>query len=360
MSATGANGIKLLRVGGAVVIGLYGAALCYRLGLVRRILPAAINEQLEAKVEKLKAQSEPPTGSAQFAVARGHLLRTYGFAAGGLMLGCFGAAAFCKLPHIPIGLAIAATITPSVVLHFVPQRFMTLPSRGLLFAAACLACGYTLGPMNYVALDTLIPFGFLVGSTVVGFSVPLFLTRGMISYFFSTQLLSCSLATVLSSGQLSQAIDVNVMLTVQMLANAVLAIAHTIPVVRKCVSWTEPLDKLEAELDPLLEGFHICGSVSYGVFAVFRALCTSVLLAVTRDDKFSKGATKEERRYLRTFANMTLNVEKWSKIFSSIMFAIVYVRVVSYLQQKGSVQQLDRWRQLFARFSPVRLIVTNI
>eukprot|EP00331_Platyophrya_macrostoma_P025704 CAMPEP_0176441142 /NCGR_PEP_ID=MMETSP0127-20121128/21020_1 /TAXON_ID=938130 /ORGANISM="Platyophrya macrostoma, Strain WH" /LENGTH=385 /DNA_ID=CAMNT_0017825861 /DNA_START=24 /DNA_END=1181 /DNA_ORIENTATION=- len=364
--------MEILRVGSYVVLGGYAMSLAYRFGIVKKLLPPSINKKLEEKVDAIKARTEPPSGSALFNVARGHLLKTYGWASAGVILGCAGSGAFFKFPAIPIGLTLVATITPALALQFIPKRFISDAGRKALFVTSSVACGYSLGPMNWICYDSLIPVGILVGSTVAGFAVPLFLTRGMVSYFFSTQLLSSSLAvaaaSLLSPPQstattTSQRLsstslivnDANVALVIQMIANATLALLHTIPTIRKCVTWKESTEKLSEDLDPLMEGFHISASIAYATWSAFRVICSRILLSITKDD-YSKGATPQaEQRMLRSFLNMAFDVDKWSRICASIMFTAAYVRVVSQLQRSGSMQHLEHWRLIFAKFSPVQL-----
>jgi hypothetical protein len=348
------NLITVVRGASLAVVGCYGLALAYRAGLFQHVLPKTTYARLVEKVESIKARTEPPSGSAQYVVARRHLLKTYAYTAAGFALAGAGIALFFKFPHFPIGPTIVATGVPAMALQVFPRKWIVPQGRTALFALACLSCGYTLGPMNWVAFDSMVTIGTVVGCTLTGFCLPLFLTRGVVSYFFASQLLSCTLAVTTVGISATKVIDMNLVLLSQFLGNVTLGYLHTVPTIKKCISWTGPLDTLEnEELDEVLEALHICGNISYGCWYAFRVVCTALLTRITRGDV--SGASREERSRLRTLARTTFGVDRWSSVLASVFFLVVYVRVVSHFQQRGdtTTKKLDHLRALFRKISPM-------
>ncbi|CUI15578.1 transmembrane protein, putative [Bodo saltans] len=350
----GKNLINVVRGASLVVVGCYGLALAYRAGLLEHVLPKATYSTLVEKVEALKARTEPPSGSAQFVVARRHLLKTYMYTAAGFALAGAGIALFFKYPHFPIAPTIVATGVPAIALQVFPRKWIVPQGRTALFGLACLSCGYTLGPMNWIAFDSMVTIGTVIGCTIAGFSLPLFLTRGVVSYFFASQLLSCTLAISTVGISANKTIDMNLVLLAQFVGNVSLGYLHTVPTIKKCINWTGPLDALEEEeLDEVLEALQICGNVSYGCWYAFRVICSVLLSRITRGDV--SGASQAERSRLRTLARTTFGIDRWSSVLASVFFLVIYVRVVSHFQQRGdtTTKKFDHLRALFRKLSPM-------
>lgn len=348
------NLIGIVRGASLAVVGCYGVALAYRAGLLEYVLPKSTYGTLVEKVEALKARTEPPSGSAQYAVARSHLLKTYAYTAAGIALSGLGIALFFKYPHFPLAPTIVATAVPALALQVFPRKWIVPQGRTALYALTCLSCGYTLGPMNWVAFDSMVTIGTVVACTIAGFSLPLFLTRGVVSYFFASQTLSCCLAVSTVGISATKTMDVNLVLLAQFLGNVTLGYLHTVPTIKKAVNWTGTLEALEAEeFDEVLEALHICGNVSYGCWYAFRLVCTTLLYRITRGDV--RAASKEERSQLRKFAHATFGVDRWSSVLASVLFLVLYVRVVSHFQQKGATtgKRLNHLRALFRKVSPM-------
>lgn len=353
MNTSNVTALSLVRGCSLAIVGCYGVALAYRAGLLENIIPTSLYSALVDKVEAIKARTEPPSGSAQYVVARRHLLRTYACAAAGFALGGAGIALFFKFPSFPIGPTIAATAVPALALQLFPRKWMLPEGRDALFGVACLACGYTLGPMHWVAFDSMRTIGAVVGCTLSGVCLPLFLTRGIVSYFFASQTLSICLSIATSGISTTKTIDMNMIVLMQLVGNVALGVLHTVPTIKKCVNWKGPLAALEfEELDPVLEALHICANVMYGCWYAFRVVCTAFMYRMSREDV--RGASREERSHLRTFASTTLNIDRWSSVLASLLFLVAYVRLVSYLQQRGdqTTKRLEGLRKLFNKVSP--------
>jgi hypothetical protein len=335
------------------VVGCFGVALAYRAGVLQHVLPSAVYTSLVNKVESIKSRTEPLSGSAQYVVARRHLLTTYAYTAIGFALGGAGIGLFFKYPHFPIGPTIIAAAVPAMGLQIFPKKWLLPKGRVALFGLACVACGYSLGPMHWVAFDSMCTVGIVIGCTLTGACLPLFLTRGIISYFFAAQALSCSLAVVTGDWSTTRTVDINIVLLMQLVGNVALGFLHTVPTIKTCITWTDSLEALEEKkLDPVLEALHICANVSYGCWYAFRVICTTLLWRITREDV--KGTTKQEQSHLGRFARTTLNIDRWSNALASFFFLVAYVRVVSYLQQRGQEmpKQLEQLRLLFRKVSP--------
>jgi hypothetical protein len=350
-NAANAHALEIMRKASWVVVGGYAVATLYKLGVVARLLPSGLNKKLEKTVEAIKRRTQPLTNTKRFTMARSCLSQTYlvssfAFACSGL-----GVFAFFENPSLPIGLPIAISAVSSAVLWVCPKSWVIPAGRLGLTAAGSVATGYCFGPLHWVAYDSIFMYNAVVASSAIGFTLPLFLTRGMVAYFLSAQLLSLSLAVACSS--LLGSTDVNVALTLQIISNFALCAIHTIPTVRKYIE-AESDEKLGAEEDAVGDGFKVFAGVQYGIFQLFRSGSTAVLAALTSSDR--KGVTKEERQQLRTFADLSVWHARCSNVIATSLFLVVYVKAVSYIQRSGARTQLEDARWLFRRLSPLSLV----
>ena len=346
-----AKALDLLRKASLIVVGGYAVATLYKIGVISAVLPKCIGLNIEKSVESIKRYTEPLTNSGRFKKARSYLTRTYLVSA--LAFSCSGVGVLCffKAPYIPIGVPIAISAVSSAALWLAPQAMVIPAGRLALVVAGSTAVGYCFGPLHWVAYDSIHTYNLIVASSVVGVTLPLYLTRGMVAYFLSSQLLSCSLAVAVATS-LSPGTDVNVVLTLQILSNFTLGLLHTIPTVYNYLSHDEvTLEKAE---DPIGEGYKVFGSVAYGSFQLFRWATSFMIYSLTSSDR--KGVTREERQQLRSFANMSIWCERCSNVLASAMFLVFYVKVVSYLQRGGTRPQLNAMRRVFAKLSPLALI----
>lgn len=359
-NAANLKAIALLSQGSIVVVCGYSVALSYTAGLFHFVTPAALMNRVDAVVHTIRTATEPPSATPHYAVARRHLLQAYSWAAAGFALAGAGIATFFHYPSVPIAVPFAVGTVCAVVINFVPKKWLAPAPRAATFSLACLSAGYTLGPMNWIAYDALLPTSLILASTVVGFAAPLFITRGMVSYFLSSQLLSSSLA-ILSTRVTSESTvvssDVNVMLTLQIFANALLGIFHTIPTIGRCVFSKETPEALELELDPMQEGFRICMAAGYCTWRLFRTMCYVVIRKAANQQHQRNDLTRDERQGAKTFVQQLLDPKKCSNVLASVLFFVCYIRFVSACQERSdTTQRLERLRKLFVKLSPFTLL----
>lgn len=361
--------LRALQLAATGVVGAYSVALLYKVGAFAKVLPQGLNDAIESRVNRLKELTEPRVDAGRFNAARSHLMQVYAATAGFCGLSALGSAAFFAAPYLPIGVPVALTAVPAAALALTPRRFMSEPGRVGLSLLAVFSCGYSFGPMNWIAYDSVLPFACVVGATFVGFGVPLYLTRGVVSYFLSTQLLSGSLA-IIAASSFKASEDVNVLLTAQLIANAALGLLHTVPTILEYVrdddTEADPKkttatrgDAAAAATAPsrdvLLEALGIYGALAWFTWNVFRLSCLTIFRRMTKDE--GTGLTHDERRKLERFASLSNRVESASDIAASVLFLLLYIKVVGHIQRTGnSVKKLDALRKVFARMSPLSLI----
>ena len=358
-----------IRVGAAGVTALYAVGLFYRCGGVKLILPGFAYTKLVGVVEKVKDATQPLVNKERYGLAVKHLTKTYALVAAGFTTAAAGTLVFFRAPDVPIGIPIVVSASTGAVLLFGSQ-YMIEPAKILTFLTMAFSVGVTFGPMNWIAYDSLAPMIIIVGSTTVGFSIPLLITRGAISYFLSSQLLSSSLAIVLTSlntinekGTLSVARgraneDINVMLTVQMMCNLLLGALHTIPTIHTFLS-TKDISALQGQ-DYVRQAAMIFGAASFACWKAFQMSCQFILKRVSKD----KGALSKEERSVVLGSSMK-SVRIMSNVGASILSFALYVRFVSYVQSvalhpnadpDAVVKMFENIRKIFARLSPLNLV----
>jgi hypothetical protein len=362
---SGEAAVQMLHLAARCVVGSFLTALLYKVGAIHVILPKPIVARLESAVESIKSKTEPKKLTKMFATTRLRLLRTYGLTAA--LWGCsaMGTLTFFANPYIPIAVPIVANVASAgVVLATTPEMVAT---EGRIASAlvASYTLGYAFGPMNWVGYDSLAPFAVVVASTLGGFSIPLFLTRGSISYFLSTQLLSSSLSIcgMMALSQGGVPADVNVMLTLQVIANVLLGLGHTIPVLsasaaRAPQSPTQEEDSQAVEGDVVKEALKLYGASAYIMWRTFKFVC---MFAVRRVFKEDPGVmTKEEKRKLKNWSDVANRTTLVSDVLASGLFLLTYIKVVSVMQQstagKSLNSRLDSSRKILAALSPITLI----
>ncbi|CCW60906.1 unnamed protein product [Phytomonas sp. EM1] len=367
-----------LRRGSFVVLGVYAAALFYQIGGFRRILPRRLQGALEAVVAAIRARTEPIGNPSRFAATRRHLLRVYGLVASGVIAWGAGAVLFRKLPHFPIALAIATTGIPAAVVLAIPRRVLPPAGRFFSFYLSLLSAGYAMGPMAWVAQDTLLVFVLFSGFTLLGLCVPLFLTRGMVSYVVSAQVLSAALSLCLvttpkgrtgfapfrefkkhAGMQLILNGDVNVLLTLQLAMNMGICVLHTLPTIHRFISWKGSLAELEASTDALKEAACICAAWNYLAYRFVRSLVRFLIRYV-----LGKHVTDSRPRGRGSWLRMSdstglMSVTNVSGAASGFVMLLGYVRVVSLLQRGDLEATLERVRGICAKYSPIGVLLDS-
>ena len=347
----------VLKLGSIGVIATYSVALCYRAGLLAAILPQSMYSRLETSVEKAKGFTHP-IKSPQYNNAVKHLTCTYLHVAGGFLASAAGSLAFSMYPHFPIGIPIAATLVPAAAVLAVPKEFFQSHiGRVSLYYISCFSCGWSFGPISWIARDTMIPFATAVCSTVGGFIVPLLLTRGVASYFVSSQVLSCALAVCSSillfensaidkKKSSTAAVNVSFVVCAQLVTNFSLCILHAAPTIYRFINTTY----IVHEEDALFQAMVIFGAVAYFVWHMFRKLCIKVCRVILKEDRGD--LSRAQQGQLRKLESLSRRTDTVGSIMASLVFAYLYLRVVSYVQRQEKADVLlERSRIIVSRIS---------
>ncbi|RNF11109.1 putative retrotransposon hot spot (RHS) protein [Trypanosoma rangeli] len=370
-----------------VVVGGYGVALCYRFGVFRKILPKSTATAIEGVVEKIKAKTEPLGDARRYVIARRHLIHVYSLSSLGIVFAAMGGTTFFVFPKVPIAIPIAFALLPSTLLLFLPKTMMLHMGRVASLLTSCFAFGYSFGPIGWVVWDSLDAFLTVMVSTMAGLCVPLFLTRGMISFVLSSQLLSCTLSlaavttpllfeigasssasspvpfpvTNLPPGsnlEMLRRADVNVLLSLQLLSNLGINLLHTLPTIVYFVRWRGSEEELLDSVDPLKESMCICAGAAYVLWRSFSWACRRLVLTVAKDD--TKDTSRELQKQRGHFANLSFYTQHVSGVGASLLLFLWYVRAVSALQRGETVATLEMLRRVCAQVSPVSLIIRNM
>ncbi|KAI5687092.1 hypothetical protein MNV84_07138 [Leishmania braziliensis] len=375
MSSVAERNVRILRYGSLVILGGYAVAICYKMGLIAQILPAVINHSLESAVEVIKTRTQPVGDAKRFALARSHLTATYSLAASGMLVLTSGVVAFRYAPHIPIAIPVATALVPAALLLGIPKRLMLPGARLLCFFTSLMSAGYALGPVGWVAQDTLIVFVLLTGCTMTGICVPLYLTRGMISYVVSAQVISCALSIALvttpkqskptspfSSLKEQSGVkiflngDINVLFTMQLLSNVGVCAWHTLPVIYHCATWHGCEADLRESIDPVREAFGICAGATYVMYRCVRWACRLLIRRVVAESSQNPQGGQGQNTWL-ALSNYSLDVNHASGIVSSVVMGLWYVRAVSLLQKGDMESLLNQLRVVCTRISPMSLLL---
>ncbi|KAH9593171.1 hypothetical protein LSM04_007223 [Trypanosoma melophagium] len=378
------------------VVGGYGIALCYRVGLLHKLLPQRLTNVMDDVVMRVKARTEPLGNTQRYAAARSHLMRVYSLSTVGMMFMAVGGAAFCVFPKIPIVIPVALTIVPSTLVLLLPRDMMLEAGRMACLCTSAVALGYSFGPIGWVAWDSLAIFATLLVSTMTGLCLPLFLTRGMISYVLSSQLLSCALSLaavtttpllisthnnsnnsniiIISSTSAMTAgvhgmdilrrTDVNVLLTMQLISNWGINLLHTLPTIAHFVRWKKSEEELQLSVDPVKESLCICGGVAYVFWRTFRWACRRIIRPNNNNNKENGDNVMKTREVWRDpwgyFTQNVLRRKDAGGISASVLLLLWYIRAISALQRGETVATLESLRSVCARVSPVNLLVTRM
>ncbi|KAG5469531.1 hypothetical protein LSCM1_02754 [Leishmania martiniquensis] len=367
--------IRMLRFGSLAILGAYALATFYKVGLIGRILPASIRHRLESVVEAVKSRTQPMGDAKRFAVARSHLTATYTLAASGMAVLATGVAVFRHAPRVSIAIPVATTVVPAALLLGIPKRRILSGGRLLCFYTSMISAGYALGPIGWVAQDSLIVLVLLTGCTMTGICVPLYLTRGMISYVVSAQVLSSALSVALvtapkqSKGnsplkafreQAGMEIvlngDINVLFTMQLMSNVAVCMWHTVPSIVHCVAWQGREAELRDSMDPVREAFGICAGTTYVVYRCVRWACRLLIRRVMTDSTSDPQGGQGQNTWL-ALSSHSLDVNGASGVVSSVVMCLWYVRAVSLLQKGDMETTLNQLRSVCARVSPMRLLL---
>lgn len=372
----GVRNVRLLRYSSLALLGGYALATCYKLGLVRRLLPHAVNRSLESTVEKVKTHTQPIGDAARFALVRSHLTYTYGLATAGMVAVAAGVATFWAAPSIPIAIPVATTIFPAVLLVGVPKAYMQPAARLLCFFLSLYSTGYACGPIGWVAQDTLIVFVLLSGCTMTGLCLPLYLTRGMVSYVVSAQVLSSALSVALVTAprqtrdtsvlkkfkdqagvQIILNGDINVLFTLQLLSNVGICALHTLPTIIRFVRWKKESEaEMMQSVDPVIEAFAICAGSLYVVYRAVRKSCRTLIQRILSDHRPHENGGAGQNTWF-AMSNHSLNVDRASGVVSGLVMGLWYVRAVSLLQRGDVETTLNRLRSVCAHVSPMSMLL---
>jgi hypothetical protein len=274
--------------------------------------------------------------------------------------------------------------------HKIPAR-----ERKILFGLTCLAGGFTMGPMNYIAQKTNSVLFATALSTTAAFAVTPALTRGWIANAFLSQALSSSFALVavkiiaattfpeLEKSTLLRDADanpfekllslaalplnLNMLLLGQVVYNGALVFFTGQPVLSGQTSVSE-LTEANSQKDALM----VVGSVTAAIFRLFQYCVQFILRTVKQTGKTAKDvgtATNEKDKnnaIAQGIAN-TIGAKDAKTIFepisgsvSMVSFFILYIKFVTKLQSGDKAEFTLRWlKKVFDNLTPVRVVGTK-
>eukprot|EP00796_Vickermania_ingenoplastis_P008420 gene8420-5900_t len=354
------NTVILLHYGSLAVISGYAVCLTYRLGWVKKVLRPSMYDKLEGVVERLKAKTSPMGPPARLQLLRSHLLQAYSYTFSGMVCLSAGIAAFMWYPRFPLMIAVVGSVVPGVLVAAVPRKVVGPTTRRIMFHVCWLFGGYSLGPIGWVAQDVLATYVLVTTCTVAGITVPLYLTRGIVTYCVSAQVLSFALSTyavtsttntltlfgVLKSHPGVQQIlnsDVNGILFLQLVSNIAIQSFHTLPKIKKYINWKNSDDALKASGDPLWDAHTICAGWTYVGYRMIRGAFHRVLRRLSGKD--SEGA-------ISAYSADSKSLKMISSISSGLVIGVIYVQVITRLQQGDIEGTLGNMRQFFRKISP--------
>jgi hypothetical protein len=386
--------------GSIAVAGASTVALLWKLGVIPALLPEPLRKPIDRLVARMAKVTEPPNVTKLDGSAAKHLSTVYTKVALNFGVSFLGVAAFFRFPYVPLPLAVGTAAVPALLVTGLPKSHINPVSRTMLTLVSAFACGYSFGPINWVAYDSTIYAGVSVLASAVGFTTASIITRGKISFFLLSQVLSGSLAVIgshqvlhttgnfqtsSSRARAGQAVaNVNGILLIQVLSNIAVAALHALPVLMKFERRADAHRRFkqenniphdmeverpgDEELDPEKEALLIFGAACYALWTWFRYVSSAVVLKVTgRERRKTQNGTiavpaamMSQRLTAETLQEAALMHERISKISdfaASLVFLYFYVRVVGYFQSSANVRQaFDSARNTFARVSPVLLV----
>lgn len=394
---------SLIFYGSVGVTATATTILLYKSGWLRKLCPAVLRPALEDVATSLAEATAPPDATRMARWSKPclhHLNDVYGGTAKKLLASFLGSYLFFKAPHLPMPLAVTATVSTWIAIAAVPRTHINPRSRKLLGFCAGFGAGYVFGPINWIMFDVNKNIGIACLATMAGFNLAGRVTRGYIAYFLGAQAISTSLAIIgtnlvmrkayfESGGRYNReqlALDANGVLFFQMVGNTVLLLAHTLP---NFWRWKEMLGEEQApaeeqrpsadddvyppkvtkpksgtskevpskstwwqhrveDVDPDFESLMIFGCACAGVWAIFRSFTMSILrgmIANKRQEKISQEAKKQVDW-----------VESSGTVVSAFAFAWLYLKFVAYVQRKQTTFLLNWARSLFKAVTPFAMV----
>lgn len=345
---------------------VYAVSMMYRLGVLKRILRRSVYDRIERKVEHIKSKTEPMVSSPnRLLLLRSHLLRSYSYTCAGVVFLTMGALSFVVCPKVPLIYFIGSALTSGLLLAAVPKTVVSPTTRFFLFLFCWFSSGYTLGPLGWVAQDSLAAYFLVTSSALLGVTTALFLTRGIISYLLSAQIFSFALSIFVGTSSKSTAtlfgvlkshpgaqrilnLDITALFAMQLATNLTIQMFHTLPQIRKYVSSKKSDAVLQEEADPLADAHTLCTGWAYVGYRVVRGAFYQVLKYLN-----GKGSDRSTVLFMREEGSKGLNI--LSSISSGIIMGATYVRLITRLQNQGDMESsMNSMRQLFQNLSSHR------
>lgn len=342
--------------------------MSYRIGLLKKIMPSSSYKTIEKNVEVIKSKTEPMVSSPnRLQLLRSHLIHAYSYTCAGVAMLSMGVLDFVMYPKIPLICFIGSSLSAGFMLAAIPKKVVSQRTRFLLFLLCWFSSGYALGPLGWVAQDTLATYFLVTGSALCGVTSALFLTRGVVSYLFSAQLFSFALSIFVATSHKSTATlfgvfkshpgvrcilhsDVQLIFGMQLVANLTIQIFHTLPRIRQYVLAEDTDDMLREKADPLADAHTLCASWSYVGYRVVRGAFYQALKYL-----YGKESDSSVALFMREEGSKGLNII--SSISSGIILGATYLRFITRLQKQGNIESsMNTMRQLFQSLStPHRL-----
>lgn len=353
------NPALLVHYTSGCVLTVYTVSMMYRLGVLKKILRKRVYDRIEKRVEHIKSKTEPMVSTPnRLSLLRRHLLRAYSYTCAGVAVLTTGALSFVIYPKIPLIYFIGSALTSGLLLAAVPKKVVSPATRFFLFLFCWFSSGYTLGPLGWVAQDSLAAYFLVSSSALFGVTIALFLTRGVISYLLSAQIFSFALSFFIGTSSKSTAtlfgvfkshpgaqrilnLDIQVLFAMQLATNLTIQVFHTLPQIRKYVSSKESDIVLQEEADPLADAHTLCTGWAYVGYRVVRGAFYQVLKYLN-----GEGSDRSAVLFMREEGSKGLNI--LSSVSSGIIMGATYVRLITRLQNQGDMESsMNSMRQLF-------------
>lgn len=364
LSFSRSNPVQVVHCASGCVLTIYAISMGYHFGLMKHILPTRLYRSIEKNVEKVKSKTEPMVSSPnRLKLLRRHLLHAYSYTCAGVAVLSMGVLSFIVYPKIPLICFIGSSLTTGFMLAAIPKKVVSSPTRLFLYLSCWFSAGYALGPLGWVAQDTLATYFLVTSSALIGVTNALFLTRGVVSYLFSAELFSFALSIFAATSRKSTATlfgmfkshpgvqcilhsDVQLIFGMQLAANMMIQLCHTLPRIRQYVLSKDSDELLEENADPLADAHTLCAGWMYVGYRLVRGAFYQAL-------NYLKGQESERSSalFMREEGSKCLNII--SSISSGVILGAAYVRFITRLQKQGNIESsMNSMRQIFQGLSP--------
>ena len=359
----------------------------YKRGVFKKVTPNCVAE----KIDDIAAAMAPPNQTKGTIETLKHLRITYAETFKKLISAYAGTYLFFKAPHIPLPLVLMGVGATALTVVLVPKDSINPRSRRLMGFGAAFCTGYAFGPINWLMYDFNIHLGIAAAASALGFSMAANNARGLPAFLVGAPALASSSAIIASNLIMRNACaekssvsavnticqDANAALSLQLIANSLLLVCHAVPSWLRCRraerlkagkeektdDTTSSIEKFFSNLldasgvgDPEVESLAIFGCVIYVTWYAFRktaSLAAQKIITESRKDDKSKLSAQER---MLQYAKRVEWCDRIGGVTGTLTFFILYLKFVSYCQNRDTAYLLEATRKLFSLVSPIQLL----